>query len=188
MNLAQSIFIFLIINTKHGYSKPIKCSTTERVMETYENIVVKLRRKTKELTNTYERNYKLKNIRLPIFNQFLIINNSIIKEEILLQYNFTLNDYHKALDTFGENHGIKELKIMVKNGITPLNEIIKCLGAKKRTVARFNKNEIKKKSDKFFEKRSSSIKKIKIIYAILVQFVNFLLDFEKFLFNFGRYI
>ena len=187
MNLAQSIFIFLIINTKHGYSKPIKCSTTERVMETYENIVVKLRRKTKELTNTYERNYTLSNIKLPIFNQFLIINNSVVKEDILLQYNFILEYYHSALDTFGENHRTEKLKIMVKNGITLLNEIIKCFGAKKGTASRFNANEIKKKSEKVFGKRSSSIK-IKIVYAILVQFVSFLLDFEKFLFNFGRYI
>lgn len=187
MNLAQSIFVFLIINTKHGYSNPINCSPSKTVMNSYEKSVVTLLSKTKELTNTYERNYTLSNIRLPIFNQFLIINNSVIKEDILLQYNFILEDYHSALDTFGENHRTGELKIMVKNGITLLNEIIKCFGAKKGTASRFNANEIKKESEMVFGKRSSSIK-IKIVYAILVQFVSFLLDFEKFLFNFGRYI
>lgn len=190
MNLAQLIFIFLMINTKHGYSKPVKCSAPKSVMKTYENTVLTLLHQTKHFTNIHESNYTLRNItRIPQFNQFLIMNNTIIKVVTLLQYRSTLKDYHSALSSFGENLRINHLKVIIENNFVQLDQIIQCLpDAKIRTTtARFNKNEIEKKSEEVFKEHLSSIQ-IKIVYAIMVQFINFLYDFRKFLFNFARHI
>ena len=185
MNLAQSIFIFLIINTMHGYSKPIKRSSSKTAMDKYDKTVSTLLDETKRLTNSYESNYTLSNIILLTFNEFPIINNSIMKIETLLQYRSTLKDYHWVLDIFRENPGINQLKVFIKNNIIHLDEIIKRLpDAKKRTE---KKNEIEKKREEFVKKRSSS-SRIETVYSILMQFANCLLDFKKFLFNFARYI
>ena len=136
----------------------------------------------RKLEYSFGSNYTLRNIRLPIFNQFFVINKSTPKEATLLQYNSTLGDYHSALNCFGE----KNSEIHINNNITQLKEIIGDRG-KERPTTRYNKNEIEKKSKKYFPESSSSFK-MNIVYAIIVQFDNFLYDFAEFLSVFARYI
>lgn len=182
MNLAQSIFIFLMINTKPSYSKTVNRKYSKTEIEKYRKSVLKLQVEIKKLEYSYGSYYTLRNIRLPIFNQFFVINKFVPKEATLLQYNSTLSDYHLALHSFGE----KNSNIHINNNIIQLVEIIGDRG-KERPATRFNKSEIKKKSKKYFQESSSSFQR-NIVYAILVQFDNFLYDFEEFLFGFARYI
>lgn len=74
----------------------------------------------RKLEYSFGSNYTLRNIRLPIFNQFFVINKSTPKEATLLQYNSTLGDYHSALNCFGE----KNSEIHINNNIIQLKEII----------------------------------------------------------------
>ena len=176
------MFIFLMINTKQSYSKIVNRKYSKIEIEKYRSSVLKLRNETRKLEYSFGSNYTLRNIRLPIFNQFFVINKSTPKEATLLQYNSTLGDYHSALNCFGE----KNSEIHINNNIIQLKEIIGD-GGKERPTTRYNKNEIEKKSKKYFPESSSSFK-MNIVYAIIVQFDNFLYDFAEFLSVFARYI
>ena len=189
MNLAQSIFIFLIINAKHGYSMAIKCSGSDIIMGKYDKSVQKLLDKMVKLKISYDRNYDLQNIKLPEYNQFPKMDNSVIKLESLSQYRATLGDFCLALVSFGgKNPSFNQLTVTIENNISQLDQIIRCLpAANGSTTARFNKKAIEKRSEKFFQESFSSVQ-TKVVYAIIVQFVNFLFDFRKFIFNFTHYI
>ena len=178
-----------MITTKHCYSKPIKRSQSEIVKE-YINPVWELLHKMVNLRNSCESNHNLSNIRLPRFNKFPKIDNSIIKVATLLQYRTTLGNYGSALVSFGGkdlsiNQKPKEFKVIIKNNISRLDDIIqKLTDTKKATTARFNKSEIEKDSKEFFKERSSSMQ-IKNSYLIIIKFINFLFDFSIFLSNFA---
>ena len=198
MNLAQSIFIILIINTKHGYSSETKCSWSNERLGKYGKIVEDLRYKMLGLKIIYDKNYSeiIFNVSLPEYSQFNITRDSI-KVETLLHYKAILRDYCSALVSFGKNTQIlplkfkNELKFNIKNMIINLDDIISCLDPSlkgKRYKSRFNKTEIDEKSVKHFEKTPDSKNlQVKTIYAILVQFLNFLSNFIRLLRKFLRF-
>ena len=199
MNLvAQSIFIILIINTKHGYSSETKCSWSNETLGKYGKIVEDLRYKMLGLKIIYDKNYSeiIFNVYLPEYSQFNITRDSI-KVETLLHYKAILRDYCSALVSFGKNTQIlplkfkNELKFNIKNMIINLDDIISCLDPSlkgKRYKSRFNKTEIDEKSVKHFEKTPDSKNlQVKTIYAILVQFLNFLSNFIRLLRKFLRF-
>lgn len=186
MNLTKSIFIFLIITTKHGYSKPTKRSQCVK-------FVCDIIDKMLNLRNSYESRYHLGNIALPKFSQFPKVDNSIIKVATILEYRNRIGDYGLALVSFEDkdlsiNQKLKNLKIDIENNIIRrLNDIIhKLTGAKEPATVRFNKSEIEKESKEYFEEPLSSIQ-IKIVYSIIVEFINFLYDFSIFLSNLAPY-
>ena len=198
MNLAQSIFIILIINTKHGYSSETRCSWSNETLGKYGKIVEDLRYKMLGLKIIYDQNYSeiIFNVFLPAYSQFNITRDSI-KVETLLHYKAILRDYCSALVSFGKNTQIlplkfkNELKFNIKNMIINLDDIISCLDPSlkgKRYKSRFNKTEIDEKSVKHFEKTPDSKNlQVKTIYAIIVQFLNFLSNFIRLLRNFLRF-
>ena len=199
MNLvAQSIFIILIINTKHGYSSETKCSWSNETLGKYGKIVEDLRYKMLGLKIIYDKNYSeiIFNVYLPEYSQFNITRDSI-KVETLLHYKAILRDYCSALVSFGKNTQIlplkfkNELKFNIKNMIINLDDIISCLDPSlkgKRYKSRFNKTEIDEKSVKHFEKTPDSKNlQVKTIYAIIVQFLNFLSNFIRLLRKFLRF-
>ena len=197
-NLAQSIFIILIINTKHGYSSKTRCSWSNETLGKYGKIVEDLRYKMLGLKIIYDQNYSeiIFNVFLPEYSQFNITRDSI-KVETLLHYKAILRDYCSALVSFGKNTQIlplkfkNELKFNIKNMIINLDDIISCLDPSlkgKRYKSRFNKTEIDEKSVKHFEKTPDSKNlQVKTIYAIIVQFLNFLSNFIRLLRNFLRF-
>ena len=198
MNLAQSIFIILIINTKHGYSSETKCSWSDETLGKYGKIVEDLRYKMLGLKIIYDKNYSeiIFNVSLPEYSQFNITRDSI-KVETLLHYKAILRNYCSALVSFGKNTQIlplkfkNELKFNIKNMIINLDDIISCLDPSlkgKRYKSRFNKTEIDEKSVKHFEKTPDSKNlQVKTIYAIIVQFLNFLSNFIRLLREFLRF-
>lgn len=198
MNLAQSIFIILIINTKHGYSSETRCSWSNETLGKYGKIVEDLRYKMLGLKIIYDQNYSeiIFNVFLPAYSQFNITRDSI-KVETLLHYKAILRDYCSALVSFGKNTQIlplkfkNELKFNIKNMIINLDDIISCLDPSlkgKRYKSRFNKTEIDEKSVKHFEKTPDSKNlQVKTIYAIIVQFLNFLSNFIRLLRKFLRF-
>lgn len=180
MNLAKSIFIFLIITTKHGYSKPTKRSQSKIVIKCIKS-VWDIIDEMINLRNSYGSSYHLRNIALPKFSQFPKVDNSIIEVATILQYRNRIGDYGLALVSFEDkdlsiNQKLKKLKIDIENNvIRRLNDIIhKLTRAKEPATARFNKSEIEKESKEYFEEPSSSIQ-IKIVYSIIVEFVKNLL-------------
>ena len=198
MNLAQSIFIILIINTKHGYSSETKCSWSNERLGKYGKIVEDLRYKMLGLKIIYDKNYSeiIFNVSLPEYSQFNITRDSI-KVETLLHYKAILRDYRSVLVSFGKNTQILplkfkyELKVNIKNIINNLAEIISLLDPSlkgKRYKSRFNKTEIDEKSVKHFEETPDSKNfQVKTIYAIIVQFLEFLSNFIGLLCKFLRF-
>lgn len=184
MNLAQSIFIILIINTKRGYSKT-KCSWSNKFMGIYGKTVEDLQYKMLGLKIFYDKNYSeiISKVFLPEYSQFNVTRDSI-EVETLLHYKAILRDYRSALVSFGKNTQILplkfniELKVSIENTINKLDEIISLLKPSlkgKRYKSRFNKTEIDEKSGKHFEKTPDSKNlRVKTIYAIIVQFLKFL--------------
>ena len=196
MNLAQSIFIILIINTKHGYSSETRCSWSNegKCGKTVEGLQYKML----GLKIFYDKNYSeiISKVFLPEYSQFNVTRDSI-EVETLLHYKATLRDYRSALVSSGKNTQILplkfniELKVNIENIISKLDEIIslrKPSPKGKRYKSRFNKTEIDEKSVKHFEKTPDSKNlQVKTIYAIIVQFLNFLSNFIRLLRNFLRF-
>ena len=191
MNLAQSIFIILIINTKHGYSSETRCSWSDK--KKLGKYVEGLQYKMLGLKIFYDKNYSeiISNVFLPEYSQFNITRDSI-KVETLLHYKAILRDYRSALVSFGKNTQIlplkfkNELKVNIKNiiNISLLDPSLKG----KRYKSRFNKTEIDEKSVKHFEKTPDSKNlQVKTIYAIIIQFLKFLSNFIGLLCNFLRF-
>ena len=191
MNLAQSIFIILIINTKHGYSSETRCSWSDK--KKLGKYVEGLQYKMLGLKIFYDKNYSeiISNVFLPEYSQFNITRDSI-KVETLLHYKAILRDYRSALVSFGKNTQIlplkfkNELKVNIKNiiNISLLDPSLKG----KRYKSRFNKTEIDEKSVKHFEETLDSKNlQVKTIYAIIVQFLEFLSNFIGFLCKFLRF-
>ena len=193
MNLAQSIFIILIINTKHGYSSETRCSwSNEKKLEKYSKTVEDLQYKMLGLKIFYDKNYSeiISNVFLPEYSQFSITRDSIKVET--LHYKAILRDYRSALVSFGKNTQIlplkfkNELKVNIKNiiNISLLDPSLKG----KRYNSRFNKTEIDEKSVKHFEETPDSKNlQVKTIYAIIVQFLEFLSNFIGLLCKFLRF-
>ena len=191
MNLAQSIFIILIINTKHGYSSETRCSWSDKkILGKY---VEDLQYKMLGLKIFYDKNYSeiISNVFLPEYSQFNITRDSI-KVDTLLHYKAILRDYRSALVSFGKNTQIlplkfkNELKVNIKNiiNISLLDPSLKG----KRYKSRFNKTEIDEKSVKHFEETPDSKNlQVKTIYAIIVQLLEFLSNFIGFLCKFLRF-
>ena len=199
MNLAQSIFIILIINTKHGYSSETRCSwSNEKKLEKYSKTVEDLQYKMLGLKIFYDKNYSeiISKVFLPEYSQFNVTRDSI-EVETLLHYKATLRDYRSALVSSGKNTQILplkfniELKVNIENIISKLDEIISLLKPSlkgKRYKSRFNKTEIDEKSVKHFEKTPDSKNlQVKTIYAIIIQFLKFLSNFIGLLCNFLRF-
>lgn len=191
MNLAQSIFIILIINTKHGYSSETRCSWSDK--KKLGKYVEDLQYKMLGLKTFYDKNYSeiISNVFLPEYSQFSITRDSI-KVETLLHYKAILRDYRSALVSFGKNTQIlplkfkNELKVNIKNiiNIYLLDPSLKG----KRYNSRFNKTEIDEKSVKHFEETPDSKNlQVKTIYAIIVQFLEFLSNFIGLLCKFLRF-
>lgn len=191
MNLAQSIFIILIINTKHGYSSETRCSWSDK--KKLGKYVEDLQYKMLGLKIFYDKNYSeiISNVFLPEYSQFSITRDSI-KVETLLHYKAILRDYRSALVSFGKNTQIlplkfkNELKVNIKNiiNISLLDHSLKG----KRYNSRFNKTEIDEKSVKHFEETPDSKNlQVKTIYAIIVQFLEFLSNFIGLLCKFLRF-
>ena len=191
MNLAQSIFIILIINTKHGYSSETRCSWSDK--KKLGKYVEDLQYKMLGLKIFYDKNYSeiISNVFLPEYSQFSITRDSI-KVETLLHYKAILRDYRSALVSFGKNTQIlplkfkNELKVNIKNiiNISLLDPSLKG----KRYNSRFNKTEIDEKSVKHFEETPDSKNlQVKTIYAIIVQLLEFLSNFIGFLCKFLRF-
>ena len=190
MNLAQSIFIILIINTKHGYSSETRCSWSDKkILGKY---VEDLQYKMLGLKIFYDKNYSeiISNVFLPEYSQFSITRDSIKVET--LHYKAILRDYRSALVSFGKNTQIlplkfkNELKVNIKNiiNISLLDPSLKG----KRYNSRFNKTEIDEKSVKHFEETPDSKNlQVKTIYAIIVQFLEFLSNFIGLLCKFLRF-
>ena len=190
MNLAQSIFIILIINTKHGYSSETRCSWSDK--KKLGKYVEDLQYKMLGLKIFYDKNYSeiISNVFLPEYSQFSITRDSI-KVETLHQ-KAILRDYRSALVSFGKNTQIlplkfkNELKVNIKNiiNISLLDPSLKG----KRYNSRFNKTEIDEKSVKHFEETPDSKNlQVKTIYAIIVQFLEFLSNFIGLLCKFLRF-
>ena len=190
MNLAQSIFIILIINTKHGYSSETRCSWSNegKCGKTVEGLQYKML----GLKIFYDKNYSeiISNVFLPEYSQFSITRDSIKVET--LHYKAILRDYRSALVSFGKNTQIlplkfkNELKVNIKNiiNISLLDPSLKG----KRYNSRFNKTEIDEKSVKHFEETPDSKNlQVKTIYAIIVQFLEFLSNFIGLLCKFLRF-
>lgn len=190
MNLAQSIFIILIINTKHGYSSETRCSWSDK--KKLGKYVEDLQYKMLGLKIFYDKNYSeiISNVFLPEYSQFSITRDSIKVET--LHYKAILHDYRSALVSFGKNTQIlplkfkNELKVNIKNiiNISLLDPSLKG----KRYNSRFNKTEIDEKSVKHFEETPDSKNlQVKTIYAIIVQFLEFLSNFIGLLCKFLRF-
>ena len=196
MNLAQSIFIILIINTKHGYSSETRCSWSDK--KKLGKYVEDLQYKMLGLKIFYDKNYSeiISKVFLPEYSQFNVTRDSI-EVETLLHYKATLRDYRSALVSSGKNTQILplkfniELKVNIENIISKLDEIISLLKPSlkgKRYKSRFNKTEIDEKSVKHFEKTPDSKNlQVKTIYAIIIQFLKFLSNFIGLLCNFLRF-
>lgn len=194
MNLAQSIFIILIINTKHGHSSETRCSwSNEKKLGKCGKTVEDLQYKMLGLKIFYDKNYSeiISKVFLPEYSQFNVTRDSI-EVETLFYYKATLRDYRSALVSFGKNTQIlplkfkNELKVNIKNiiNISLLDPSLKG----KRYNSRFNKTEIDEKSVKNFEKTPDSKNlQVKTIYAIIVQFLKFLSNFIGLLCNFLRF-
>ena len=82
MNLAQSIFIILIINTKHGYSSETRCSWSDK--KKLGKYVEDLQYKMLGLKTFYDKNYSeiISNVFLPEYSQFSITRDSIKVETL----------------------------------------------------------------------------------------------------------
>ena len=168
--LVQSMFIFLFINTKHGYSSENNCSYVKKKLELYRETVEKCQDQVVYLRNFYDKNYsQVIPIFLPEYRQFKIKTDysDSNKVETLLQYNVILLTYHSAFVDFRKENQKFGLPIIIKNIINNLDKIINCFKPDRQPFkSRFNKTEIKKKNKGQYE--------VKTIYAIIVQFLNFL--------------
>ena len=190
MKLVQSMFIFLFINTKHGYSKETICSKNK--LEIYRKTVEKFQDQMVHLRNFYDKNYsQVIPIFLPEYSQFKIKSdyNDSKKVETLLQYNAILLTYHSAFACFRTKETRKlELPIVIENIINNLDKIIDCFKPDSQTVkSRFNKTEIKEKNSEHFKEAANPKNlKVKTIYAIIVQFLNFLSNFIRIISEFLR--
>ena len=182
MKLVQSMFIFLFINTKHGYSSETNCSYLKK-LELYRETVEKCQDRMVSLRNFYDKNYyQIIPIFLPEYRQFKIKSeySDSKKVETLLEYNAILLTYHSAFVDFKRKETRTfGLPTTIENIINNLDKIIDCFKPDRQTVkSRFNKTEIKKKNRKHYE--------VKTIYAIIVQFLNFLSNVIRILSEFLR--
>ena len=185
MKLVQSMFIFLFINTKHCYSSETDCSYLKKKLELYRETVEKCQDQMVNLKNFYDKKYsEVIPVRLPVYRQFKIKSDysDSNKVETLLQYNAVLLTYHSAFVNFRRKETRKfGLPVIIENIINNLDKIIDCFKPDRQTVkSRFNKREIKEKNaNHFMEARNSKNCKVKTIYVIIVQFLNFLSNFIK---------
>ena len=185
MKLVQSMFIFLFINTKHGYSSETNCSCLKKKLKLYRETVEKCRDQIVNLINFYDKNYsQVIPTFLPEYTQFKIKGDysDSIKVETLLQYTAVLLTYHSAFVDFRRKETRTfGLPIMIESIINNLDRIIDCFKPDRQTVkSRFNKTKIKEKSPiHFTEAPNSKNRKVKTIYTIIVQFLKFLSNFKK---------
>ena len=184
MKLVQLVFMFLIINTKHGYSSETNVCRLRKAFEKERKTVEELQNQMVRLRNFYDKSYsQIIPIFLPEYSQFKITSELIRdiqgnKVGTLLQYNAILRDYRSAFDSFKRNHrmGISQLPITIENISNNLDTIIDCFKNGSQTLkSRFNRTEIMEKSAEHF-KETPDLKnlQVKTIYAIIVQFFNFL--------------
>ena len=135
--------------------------------------------------NFYDKNYyQIIPIFLPEYRQFKIKSeySDSKKVETLLEYNAILLTYHSAFVDFKRKETRTfGLPTTIENIINNLDKIIDCFKPDRQTVkSRFNKREIKEKNaNHFMEARNSKNCKVKTIYVIIVQFLNFLSNFIK---------
>ena len=192
MKLVQSMFIFLFINTKHYYSSETNCSYLKKKLELYRETVEKCQDQMVNLKNFYDKKYsEVIPAWLPEYRQFMIKSDYSDSNKVksLLQYNTVLLTYHSAFVYFRRKETRKfGLPIIIKNIINNLDKIIDCFKPDRQTVkSRFNKTEIKEKSaNHFTEAQNSKNCKVKTIYAIIVQFLNFLSNFKNIISEFLR--
>ena len=197
MKLVQLIFIFLIINTKHGYSSETKSCRLKKALKKSRGNVEELQDQMVRLRNFYDKNYShIIPTYWPEYSQFkitsqLIRDIKVIKGEELLQYNAILRDYHSAFSIFGKNRrtGISKLGITIENISNNLDTVIDCFKPHSQPIkSRFNEKEIKEKSAEYFEETPDSKNlPVKTIYAIIVQFLNFLSNVIRILSKFLRF-
>lgn len=184
MKLVQSMFIFLFINTKHGYSSETNCSYLKK-LELYRETVEKCQDRMVSFRNFYDKNYyQIIPIFLPEYRQFKIKSeySDSKKVETLLEYNAILLTYHSAFVDFKRKETRTfGLPTTIENIINNLDKIIDCFKPDRQTVkSRFNKTKIKEKSPiHFTEAPNSKNRKVKTIYTIIVQFLKFLSNFKK---------